>query len=271
MQKTFFTIILMLTAVPLCWAQRLPSWMNELPKASNSTIVYVRESGEGKTPSEAMNEALLRVMQSAALRIGRPFDAYEVDIALAKGGDYRAISRQYNIPINKVDEYETRLTDGTIRVWVLCQLATSGSVPPQWEKMRRRGEVNSWVSLVKSTVVPGLGQMGKGYTAEGWFTLGGELLLVGSGVGSYFMAQNQLDVMHDATTAYADWNAARSTYNTLQTVSYIAWGSAAVLYAFNLYRAFTMQPRRASGIAFAPSMLPTGNGTAPTLSFTFKF
>ena len=41
MRKTFFIIILFLTAMPLCQAQRLPSWMNELPKAGNNTIVYV--------------------------------------------------------------------------------------------------------------------------------------------------------------------------------------------------------------------------------------
>lgn len=258
-------------AMPLCQAQRLPSWMNELPKAGNPTIMYVREAGEGTSLTEAHNQALLRVMQNTANRIGRPFDINEVDKALSGSDDYLAISRQYNIPINKVDQYDEQLRDGTYRVWVLCQVAVAGNIQPIWEELRREGEVNNWVSLAKSAVVPGLGQMGKGYTAEGTLTLGGELLLVGTGVGCYFMAQRQLEVMRDANTSYADWNAAQNSYNTLRTVSYIAWGSAAVLYAFNLYRAFSMQPRRATGLAFAPSILPIEGGFAPTVSLSLNF
>lgn len=272
MRKTFFIVILMVANVAAWGAKRLPPWMNELPKAGNSTIMYVREAGEGSSLTVATNQALLRVMQNTANRLGRPFDINEVDKALSGSNDYQAISRQYNIPINKVDQYEELLRDGTYRVWVLCQVAVAGNIQPIWEELRREGEGNNWVSLAKSAVVPGLGQMGKGYTAEGVFTLGGELLLVGTGVGSYFMAQKQLEVMRDASTSYADWNAASNTYNTLRTVSYIAWGTAAVLYAFNLYRAFTMQPRRTTGLtAFAPSVLPSDKGLAPTLSLTFNF
>lgn len=271
MKRTFFIILLLLANVAAWGAKRLPSWMNELPKAGNSTIMYVREAGEGTTLTEAHNQALLRVMQSTANRIGRPFDIQAVDAALAGGSDYKDLSRQYNIPVNKVDQYDEQLRDGTYRVWVLCQVAVSGNVQPVWEELRREGEVNNWTSLAKSAVVPGLGQIGKGHVAEGVLTLGGELLFVGAGTGSYFMAQDKLNVMRDASTTYADWNAARNTYNTLRTVSYIAWSSAAVLYAFNLYRAFAMQPRRVSGVAFAPSALPVDGGFAPTLSLSLNF
>ena len=232
--------------------------------------MYVRQAGEGSTLTEAHNQALLMVMQSTANRIGRPFDIQAVDRALAGGTDYQTLSAQYNIPINEVDQYESRLNDGTYRVWVLCQVAVAGTIQPIWEDLRRAGEVNNWVSLAKSAVVPGLGQMGKGYTAEGWFTLGGELLLVGTGVGSYFMAQQQLEIMRDANTSYADWNTAQNSYNTLRTVSYIAWGGAAVLYVFNLYRAYSMQPRRTSGLAFAPTLMPTNFGITPGVSFSIN-
>jgi len=271
MKRTHFIIILLLANVAAWGAKRLPPWMNELPKPGNSTYIYVREAGEGPTLSEAHNQALLRVMQSTANRLGRPFDINEVDKALAGGNDYQTLSRQYNIPINKVDQYDQQLADGTFRVWVLCQVAVSGNIQPVWEDLRREGEINNWTSLAKSAVVPGLGQMGKGYQAEGWLTLGGEVLLVGTGVGCYFMAHHQLEIMRDASTQYTDWNTARNTYNTLRTVSYIAWGGAAVLYAFNLYRAFSMQPKRTSGISFAPSLMPTYDGLTPTISLTFNF
>ena len=269
-KKTFFIIILLVANVAAWGAKRLPPWMNELPKAGNSTIIYVRESGEGATLTEAQNQALLRVMQSTANRIGRPFDIQTVDAALAGGTDYQIISRLYNIPVNKVDQYDEQLKDGTYRVWVLCQVAMAGNVQPIWEDLRREGEVNNWTSLAKSAVVPGLGQIGKGYQAEGVLTLGGELLLVGTGVGTYFAAQKQLEVMRDANTTYADWNAAQSSYNTLRTVSYIAWGGAAVLYVFNLYRAYAMQPRRATGLAFTPTLMPTEAGFAPGASLSIN-
>jgi hypothetical protein len=85
------------------------------------------------------------------------------------------------------------------------------------------------------------------------------------------MSQKHLEVMRDANTSYADWNAARNSYNTLRTTSYIAWGAAAVLYAFNLYRAFSMQPRRTTGLAFVPTVMPTEAGLAPGVSFSINF
>ncbi len=271
MKHTLFIFILLLVSVAAWGAKRLPPWMNELPRPGNSTYMYVREAGEGATLTEAHNQALLRVMQSTANRIGRPFDAQAVDKALAGGSDYQTLSSQYNIPINKVDQYDERLRDGTYRVWLLCQVAVSGNIQPQWEELRRYGEVSNWTSLVKSAVVPGLGQMGKGYYAEGWLTLTGELLFVGGGAYSYYTAQQQLEVMRNATTPYADWHAAQNKYNTFRTASYIAWGSAAVLYLFNLYRAYSMQPRRTTGLALALSVMPTERGFTPSLSLTLNF
>lgn len=263
-------IFFILAAWSLCEAQRLPSWMNELPHSGNGTYLYVRESGEGSTLTQATNAALLRVMQSTANRLGRPFDANEVDFALGHSTSLATVSRQYNIPINKVDEYDQQLADGTYRVWVLCQVAMSATVQPVWEELRREGEVNNWTSLAKSAVVPGLGQMGKGYTAEGVVTLAGEVLLVGTGIGSYYLAQADLRTMRDASTTYADFAAARDRYNTLRTTSYIAWGAAAVLYAFNLYRAFAMQPRHADGLAVAPVLITTPNAPAAGLNLTYR-
>ena len=85
------------------------------------------------------------------------------------------------------------------------------------------------------------------------------------------MAQDKINVMRDPSTLYSDWNDAQSSYNTLRTTSYIAWGTAAVLYVFNLYRAYSMQPRRATGLAFAPTLMPTNVGITPGVSFSINF
>ena len=270
MKRTLFVILLLWASVAAWGSKRLPSWLHELPQAGNSTIMYVREAGNGATLTEAQNQAMLLVMQSTANRIGRPFDIQSVDKELSGGSDYQTLSRQYNIPINKVDQYDERLGDGTYRVWVLCQVAVSGNVQPQWETLRREGEVNNWTSLAKSVFVPGLGQIGKGHTAEGAFTLIGEVALVGGAVGCYYIAQDKLNLMRDPSTPYNDWSAAQNSYNTLRTTSYIAWGGAAVLYVFNLYRAYAMQPRKASGVALVPALVPTSAGIATSVSFTIN-
>lgn len=254
-----------------CQARRVPSWMNELPKAGNSTYLYVRESGEGPSYSQALNQALARVMQSTANRIGQPFDSQKINESLQKGTGYEVISRQYNIPINKVDEYAVPLKNGSYRVYVLCQVAVSGNVQPQWETLERAGESSNWTSLAKSAVIPGLGQMGKGYYGEGIAMLVGEVACVGTGVATFFMAKEDLEIMKDYTTGYADFAAARKDYNTLRTTNLIAWGATGALYVYNLVRAFTMQPKSTDRLVFEPSLLMTPQGMAPSAGFAIHF
>lgn len=271
MKRTVFIILLTMVSVAAWGTKRLPSWMNELPKAGNSTIMYVREAGEGSTLTEAVNQAMLRVLQSTANRIGRQFDIQAVDEALAGGSDYQTLSRQYSIPINKVDQCERKLRDGTYRVWVLCQVATSGNVQPQWEELKGTGDDRPGIALVKSMFVPGLGQIGKGHVAEGTITMVGDVALIGGAVGCYYMAKDKLNVMRDPQVTYDDFTAAQKSYNTLRTTSYILWGAAAGVYVFNLVRAVTAKPRRTDMLTVAPSVMPTEDGFTPSLSLTFNF
>lgn len=269
--KKLLLLLLLLLTMGTSYARRVPSWMNELPQPGNNTYLYVRESGEGATYTLALNQALAHVMQSTANRIGQPFDSQKINESLQNGTDYEVISSQYNIPINKVDEYPVQLKDGSYRVYVLCQVAVSGNLRPQFENLERTGEVNSWTSLAKSAVIPGLGQMGKGYYGEGLSTLIGEVTLVGTGLGCYFKAQNDLDIMRNFSTSYADFAAARKEYNTLRTTSYIVWSAAGVLYVYNLVRAYTMQPKSTNRLVFEPSLLTTPQGVSPSVGFTFNF
>ena len=78
--------------------------MRELPKPGNETYIYVRESGEGATIEEALAHAMVRVFQSTANRLGQPFDSQKVKTALVSGTDYKTISQQYDIPVNRVGE-----------------------------------------------------------------------------------------------------------------------------------------------------------------------
>ncbi len=272
MNRFFLSLITLLCLATIaCQAQRVPSWMNELPKPGNNTYMYVRESGEGTTINDALNQAMARVFQSTANRLGQPFDSQKINSALQDGTSYEVLSQQYNIPINKVDQYESRLKDGTYRVFVLCQVAVAGNVQPVWEALERQGESGNWTALLKSAVIPGLGQMGKGYYGEGIVTLLGELALIGGGVGCYYLAQDQLQTMNSSNITFDQYTAARNSYNTYRTTSYIAWGAAGALYVYNLVRAVTMQPKRSQVLAFEPSLIATPSSLAPSLSLTLNF
>ena len=251
-----------------CQARREPSWLSTLPKAGNETYMYVRESGEGASLNEALNQAIARVFQNTANRIGQPFDGQQINSALQKGTSIEYISRQYNIPINKVDQYDVQLKDGSYRVFVLCQVAVAGNIHPQWDNYRPEGDISNGTALFRS-LIPGLGQMGKGYTGEGVVTLLGEVALVGGGLGCYFMAQEKLNTMSQAT--YDEFTAARDSYNTLQTTSYICWGAAGALYIYNLVRAYTMKPKSYSAVVWQPSFIATPNSFTPSMSLTFRF
>ncbi len=132
----FVCFLLCLTMLSLsCQAQRVPSWIKKVPKAQNNTYRYVVEHAEGLDYGAAYNTAIAKVMLSTANRIGQPFDSKAVNAAVQNGDSYEVISRQYNIPFNKVCEY-MRQQGGTVVVYVLCQVAVSGNVTPQWDEFR---------------------------------------------------------------------------------------------------------------------------------------
>lgn len=244
--------------------------MKELPLPSNNTYIFVREAGEGRTVVEAMNVALTRVFQNTANRLGKTVNVAEISAALQNGVDYVTISQQYDVPINKVDHYDVILKNGSYWVCVLCQVAAMRDVKPIWDKGERARNDDDMVSLAKS-VLPGLGQMGKGYYGKGITTLVGEVVLVGTGVGCYFMAQNQLNIMTSNRWDDRMYVEAYNRYNTLRNVSFVVWSTAGALYLFNLIRAYTLNPKPDKSFAMEPSLITTPNSVAPAVGLTFRF
>jgi hypothetical protein len=253
-----------------CHAKREPSWMKEMPLPANNTYIYVRESGEGKTVEEALNRALVRVFQNTANRLGKTFDETQVYEELHKGTNYVLVSQQCGIPVNKVDQYEVNLKNGSYWVCVLCQVASMRDVVPVWDKGERARNVTDGASMVKS-IIPGLGQMGKGYVGEGVATMLGEIALIGGGIGCYVAAQNQLDIFNNHTLSNDARLEARNNYNTLRTSSYIIWGAAGALYIFNFIRAYTLEPKPELAFTWTPSLITTPNTVVPTVGLTYRF
>lgn len=269
--KRNILFLFLLTLTLCCQAKREPSWMRELPKPGNETYIYVRESGEGATINDALAQAMVRVFQSTANRLGQPFDSQKVKNALLSGIDYKIISQQYNIPVNRVGVYSTQIREGTYWVYVLCQVASMGNVTPVWDKVGMNSQTANWVALAKSTILPGWGQMGKDHFAEGLVTLVGECALVGGGIVCYNVAQEQLGIMRTPGVGVDAFAAASSKYSTVQTLSYVSWGLAGALYLFNLIRAYTAQPKTNFDLTFHPSLIAAPYSLSPSVSLTLRF
>ncbi|MBR1785044.1 MAG: hypothetical protein IJ760_06375 [Bacteroidales bacterium] len=264
---------LTLLAACCAMAQQAPQWVFEPPQPGNSTYIYLCEQGIGTVQQEAYNVAMARVFQSTANRIGQPFDSERLESALRNGTPPEVISRVYNIPVNKVCEYTETLPSGSCRVYLLCQVAVAGNIAPQWDEFSHcyaDGESSNGTALLKSLFVPGLGQIGKGFKTEGVLTFAGELALVGGAVSCYYVAQGKLDVMRNPAVDYDDFTEARRVYSTSQTTSYILWGAAGALYAFNIIRAVSAKPRYRDGLTWSPGAISAGDKLAPALQLTFN-
>ena len=272
-KKLFVTLVLTLVSIA-SFAQEKPGWIYNKPTPTNNSYLYVMEAATGMTELEARNQAFARVFQSTAMRLGQPINSDEINRAVQSGKDFNVISAQYNIPINKVCEY-TEKNAGGYRVYILCQAARAGNIVVDFD-YEFNGcydvrQYNNGTALLKSALLPGLGQIGKRHVGEGVATFLGEMALLGGGVGSYMMAQNQLDIMRNSNTNYTDYMAARELYGILKTVNIACYGAAAALYAFNLYRAYAARPKYSDNFAFNPIVMPSDNSMAMGISLTYKF
>lgn len=255
-------------------SQSRPAWTVKLPKSQNSTYIYVCENAIAGLEKDARNQAIARVFQSTAMRIGVPFDSQKVFEAVQQGTDIAIISRKYNIPIYKVCEYTERVGHN-YKVYVLCQVAAQGNVPPQFDYGFRGcnddHKYSSGMAVLSSVFLPGLGQMGKRHYGEGVVTLISEVALVGGAAATWFMGQNELEKLTSGTLGYDSYLSTEKSYNTLLTTNHIMIGAAVALYVFNLYRAATLHPNYKQTVFVEPSLINTPTETLPSVGLTLRF
>ena len=122
-----------MAGIALACAQVVPAWVFNVPVPGNNTYLYSVESGTATTELEARNQAIVRVFQTMALRLGMPVNSQAISKAVQQGEAIEVISTSYNLPINKVCEYTERVMGGGFRVYVLCQVARAGNIMPQWD------------------------------------------------------------------------------------------------------------------------------------------
>lgn len=134
MKRCLYLILFSLCFLQLTQAQGTPpNWVRRIPNPTNSTYLYVMESAEGTSEISARNQAFARVFQSTAMRLGQPINSDDINRAVQRGTSFDVISRQYNIPINKVCEY-TVFDKGRYVVYILCQVAKAGNISVQFDQ-----------------------------------------------------------------------------------------------------------------------------------------
>ena len=250
-----------------------PGWLKNKPKASNSTYTYVIEQGSGSTVNEAVNNALLKVIRTTMMRIGATVTWSEVNTALQNGEDWGNVVIEYNIPVNKVCEYAEEKGNGYV-VAILCQVATNGNVYPEFDDFLACHDTRTYsngAAMLKSMVIPGLGQMGKRRYGAGWLTLVGEAVLGGGAIASYLVGNMELSHM-EGSYSPGDYLAFANSYNTCEKIHYSCLTAAAILYIYNVVRAATITPRYKNDyFALEPTMMQTDQTLAAGFSFSINF
>lgn len=291
MKKILFLGLLVIVSMSVMGQPRKPEyrpdWVYNTPHPGNATYLYVVEHGEGATKREALNQAIARVFQSTANRIGQFVSTDEINRAVQAGTNYDVIGRNMKVPVNKVCEFALQdQTNYSWTVYVLCQVAKAGNITPEFEdcdlcnahtvfdrnmkyyndqlaqqklNARKARNKENALSLVESVFVPGLGQIMKGHVTEGTFTLIGEVGLLSGGIATYAVAKNKLELLKAEDLDYASFNQLTKEYNGLCAGSYIMYVTAGALYAFNLYRAYCAPSYKHRDYSFYPTIIPTDN------------
>lgn len=277
MKKTVTLLLLALSLWNMASAQddTRPGWTRNTPKAGNNTYVYVVERGGGTTVNEAINNAILKVLRTTMMRIGAVVSWDEVSNSLQNGGDWGTVAMKYNIPVNKVCECVEQKTENGYRVAVLCQVAKNGNVYPDFDEFTGCSDVRSYnngIALLKSALLPGLGQMGKRHVGTGLLIMSGELVLVGGSVASYFVAQSDLYEMRNGNMSTEIIMSNKSEYDRYRIINLSCLSAAGLLYVYNLISAYTLTPKyKNNDFSFAPLIVPTEDGFASGLSLTINF
>ena len=133
MKKIILTLLVTVIALGAVAQNGRPRWTKKLPKAANSTYVYVSQNAIGKTVSEARDNALIEVYRQTLLREGKPVSFEDKDNALI----WVEIKDNCKLSVNKVCEYVERDEKGGYVVYVLCQVAKTSETKPNFTDFRK--------------------------------------------------------------------------------------------------------------------------------------
>lgn len=292
----FGAITLTATAQMTRKPQFRPDWVFEAPRPSNGTYLYVVEHGEGNTKREALNQAIGRIFQSTANRIGQPISSDEINKAVQAGTDYEVIARNMKVPINKVCEFPIQDTlTNSWTMYVLCQVAKAGNIVPEFEATdectkhtRFENAMKMWKDQLKdkenaekkavtranasalaaSTFIPGAGQFMKKQGGAGTAFLLSELALFGGGTACYFLAKDQSKKISSYGISYSDYKNAVDKKNMYNIVMYSCFGAGVAVHIGNMIHAWCAKDKRKSAqLTFVPAIIPINEYVAPSFAY----
>ncbi|MBQ7279480.1 MAG: hypothetical protein IJR13_01980 [Bacteroidales bacterium] len=274
MKQILSIALLVFTITLTIHAEERPGWVTKMPKAGNSSYMYVVERATGLTYQAALNSAIARVFQTTMMRIGTQVRWDEVNAALQNGDDWGRVAVEYNIPINKVCDYMESSRGGGYIVWVLCQVAKSGNMPANFDEFNACHDTRTYsdgLAALKSAIIPGLGQMGKRRYGTGIFTLLGEATLAGGAVVTYIKGKELLDEMKSEDMP-GGLMVLKSDYEMYRKLNIGLTAAAATFYVYNIIRAATITPRyKQDKIRIETALIPTNESMGAGIGLTFNF
>lgn len=270
-KQIIYTIALVLMSY-VSFAQEKPGWIYTKPKPENGSYLYVVESATGRTEDEARNKATAEVFRTTAMRIGQPFNSGEINSALQSGKGYNVIASQYNIPINKVCEYSENQSN-EYKVYILCQVAAAGNIMVQWSDFNKCDrQVIDGMAVLKSALLPGLGQFHKGQNAKGVSFLVGEVVAVGGIVVGQSMRHSYVNKMNNTNNANLKKTYAERA-NAFTTVRNISIGAAAAVYVWNVLDAIISKGSNRGALSYGGpvNLVPLVTDESVALSLSINF
>lgn len=295
MRRILFCVLL--ASVALCVSAQQsqkpeyrPDWMYQIPNPTNSTYLYVVEHGEGNTEREALNQAIARVFQSTANRIGQFVSTDEINRAVQSGTNYDVIGRNMKVPVHKVCEFSIQdKKNNNWTVYVLCQVAKTGNITPEFDYAHannncaahtiydkqvadfNRQQKATYGKIVGMSFVPGMAQIYKGSVGKGIGFIASEVALVGGIIATECLRLNyakKINMTHNASLKnYYAQNA-----NICQITRNVCIGGVAAVYVWNVIDGIVAKGKPQVSIdgktlSFAPYATAEDAGLA--VNFTF--
>ena len=280
MKKEIALFTMLLLAIGFAYGNnggRKPSWLSEVPVASNNTfeykviVIHASNSSEARAlvPREITHyvETTQKVQITSVSKISSETHHGNVSgetsfnmMALVEGDPV-------NVVVKIIDEYYE--TDGKLPAYYfLCAVGNTKAKTVVFDKVQITDKYGT-KGLWRSAICPGWGQMYKGSKGKGIAILGAEALAVGGMVAFEGMRSSYVTKMHQQPQ-FAQRYAAKAT-NCKNIRNGIA-AAAAAIYVYNLIDAVAAPGARwlkttGNGFAFYPSVMDDGMGLTVAYSF----
>ena len=262
MIKKTSLIIVFLFLTLLTTAQVQPKWIGNLPNPRNKTFVYIRAHGRGNDYADAKKNTLQDLRRKILELHG---DATEV-VEINEETFYKTSEgQQYKLQKREVCEWTT---NSSKELWYLYQVQSNANIEPRFDEFNDcyPSRFRFWHALV-----PGLGQIKKGYNGTGILFITLQAASIG-GVGyCYIKEQEQFNAMNEIEIGLHDYLKAKENYDIWNQNRNIMIGVAAGVYVVNLIVAYALPEKQPRYLSYYPEIKQTNGELAVCTTITYQF